>query len=81
MYSVSQKDVPEFNNLLLEYNITQVNIISIDGKGKLAKFLSGTLQMFNICSTLNTTHIKPVINFLPHFSQHLVVNHCDGRCD
>jgi hypothetical protein len=31
-YRASQKDVPDFNNLLLEFNITQVNRISIDGK-------------------------------------------------
>jgi hypothetical protein len=31
-YRVSQKDVPNFNNLLHEFNITQVNKISIDWK-------------------------------------------------
>jgi hypothetical protein len=28
----SEKDVTDFNNLLLEFNITQVNKISNDGK-------------------------------------------------
>jgi hypothetical protein len=30
-YRASQKDVPEFNNLLLDFNTSQVNRISIDG--------------------------------------------------
>jgi hypothetical protein len=37
----SQKDVPDFNNLLLEFNITQVSIISIDGKENSAISSSG----------------------------------------
>jgi hypothetical protein len=38
MYRASQKDVPDFNNLLLEFNIMQVNRISIDGKENLPNF-------------------------------------------
>jgi hypothetical protein len=29
----------------------------------------------------NTTHIKPVIKFLPNSLQHVVVSHCDDCCD
>jgi hypothetical protein len=31
-YRASQKDVPDFNNLLLEFNTTQANRIGIDRK-------------------------------------------------
>jgi hypothetical protein len=42
---------------------------------------SGTLQIFNMCPTRNTTHIKTVIKFLPNSLWHVVVSHCDGCCD
>jgi hypothetical protein len=67
LYRASQKDVPDFNNLLLEFNITQVNRIIIDGKENSPNFF-GAIQIFNMCSTRNTTHIKPVMKFVPNSS-------------
>jgi hypothetical protein len=39
IYRASQKDVSDFNNLLLEFNITQVNRIRFDGKENSPIFL------------------------------------------
>jgi hypothetical protein len=66
MYRASQKDVPDFNNLLLEFNITQVNRISIDGKENSPNFFQAHYK-YSICAPpINITHIKPVIKFLPN---------------
>jgi hypothetical protein len=63
-YRAIQKDVPDFNNLLLEFNLTQVNRISIDGKENSPNYF----QAHHRCSihAPTITHIKPVIKFLPN---------------
>jgi hypothetical protein len=38
IYRTNQKDVPDFNTSLLEFNITEINRISIDGKDISPKF-------------------------------------------
>jgi hypothetical protein len=48
---------------------------------KLANSFSGTLLMFNMCSTRNTTHIKQEIKFLPNSLQQVALSHCDACCD
>jgi hypothetical protein len=38
--------------------------------GKLKKFCFGQLEMFNVCTTGDTSHIDTVFKFLPHTRQH-----------
>jgi hypothetical protein len=55
IYRPSQKDVPDFNNLLFEFNIMQVNRISIDGNEKLTKFFQAHYKC-SICAPPITRH-------------------------
>jgi hypothetical protein len=61
-YMASQKDVPDFNNLLLEFNITQRNRISIDGKEKSPNFFR---HMWNVPSTTNQLFRETVLFHWP----------------
>ena len=36
--------------------------------------------MFNVSTIGHTTHIKPIVRFLPNASQHCIVNGCNGFC-
>jgi hypothetical protein len=54
-YRGSQKDVPDFNNLLLEFNIMQVNRISIDVKENLPIFFQAYYRC-SICASPVTQH-------------------------
>ena len=36
--------------------------------------------MFNVSTIGHTTHIKPIVQFLPNASQHCIVNGCNGFC-
>jgi hypothetical protein len=58
----SQNDVSDFNNLLLKFNITQINRISIDEKENSPHFFSGTLQMFRQDREQWTALVNTVLN-------------------
>ena len=37
-------------------------------------------KMFNVSTIGYTTHIKPIVQFLPNASQHYIVNGCNSFC-
>ena len=37
-------------------------------------------KMFNVSTIGYTTHIKPIVRFLPNASQHCIVNGCNSFC-
>ena len=36
--------------------------------------------MFNVSTISHTTHIKPIVQFLPNASKHCIVNGCNSFC-